>query len=50
MTASSGSLTISTSTEGETTGNFNLTGILVLGSDSVGSVAASGSFNAVVYP
>jgi hypothetical protein len=48
--ASSGSLTISTSAEGETTGSFNFVGILILGSDSVGSVAASGSFNAEVYP
>jgi hypothetical protein len=50
VTASSGSLTISTSTETETSGTFNFNGILVLGSDSMGTVAASGSFNAVVHP
>jgi hypothetical protein len=50
VTASSGSLIISTSTEGEMTGTFNFVGILVLGSDSVDTVAASGSFSAVVYP
>jgi hypothetical protein len=50
VSASSGSLTISRSTESETAGTFNFKGVLVLGSDSVGTVAASGSFSAVVHP
>lgn len=46
--ASSGSVTISASTESLTTGSFNFDGILVLVSDSVGTVAAEGEFSAEV--
>jgi hypothetical protein len=48
--ASSGSVTISTSSGDQTVGTFTFSGILVVGSDSVGTVAASGEFNAVVGP
>ncbi len=48
--ASSGTVTISSSSEGQTVGTFNFTGILVLGSDSAGSMAASGAFSAGVVP
>jgi hypothetical protein len=48
--ASSGSLTISTSSGDQTAGTFSFSGILVVGSDSVGTVTASGEFSAVVGP
>jgi hypothetical protein len=49
--ASSGSVTIiSTSSGDQTAGTFSFSGILVVGSDSVGTVTASGEFSAVVGP
>jgi hypothetical protein len=48
--ASSGSVTISASSGDQTVGTFTFTGILVVGTDSVGTVAASGEFSAAVGP
>jgi hypothetical protein len=50
LSASSGSVTISPSSEGQIEGIFSFAGTLVVGSDSVGSVAASGAFSADVLP
>lgn len=46
--ASSGSVKITRSSDGQVAGTFSFNGILVVGSDSVGTVAASGGFNAIV--
>ena len=48
--ASSGSVRIITSSGDQTAGTFTFSGILVVGSDSVGTVTASGEFSAVVGP
>ena len=48
--ASFGSLTISPSGEGQTVGTFSITGLLVVGTDSVGTLDASGTFSATVGP
>ena len=48
--AASGRVTISASTPDRIEGTFNFSGMLVVGSDSAGTVAASGAFSAVVGP
>jgi hypothetical protein len=48
MTASSGSVRISESGAGQTSGTFDFSGILVVGSDSLGTLDISGLFSALV--
>jgi hypothetical protein len=50
LSASSGRVIVSSSSGGQVMGTFIFTGILVAGSDSVGSVTASGAFSAEVIP
>jgi len=47
-TATSGSVTVTPLSDGHLGGTFRFEGILVVGADSVGTLAAAGSFNAVV--
>ncbi len=48
--ASSGRVTINASSTDQLEGTFNFSGMLVVGLDSVGTVAASGTFSAVLVP
>jgi hypothetical protein len=49
MAASSGNLTIGPSPEGQTTGTFDFSGPLIVGSDSVGTLEVSGAFSAELF-
>jgi hypothetical protein len=49
-TASSGSVTITATDGGRIRGTFNFSGILVAGSDSMGTLGVSGTFDAVMLP
>ena len=46
--ASSGSATITASDPGQLSGVFSFTGRLVVGADSLGTITASGGFNAII--
>jgi hypothetical protein len=48
VTATSGQVTFTAASAGQAVGTFGFSGVLVVGTDSVGTVAASGSFNAEV--
>ena len=50
VTASSGSVTITTKDGGRIRGAFSFSGILVAGSDSMGTLGVSGTFDAVMLP
>jgi hypothetical protein len=48
--ASSGRLTITAASAGQAVGMFALSGVLMAGADSVGTLSASGAFSAEVLP
>jgi hypothetical protein len=48
MSASSGHVTITVSTDGQLVGTFRFEGVLVVDPDTLGPLTAAGTFNAVV--